>query len=245
MKKFLVYFCGLMLCMAVGCKKDSNSNKILLLKNRVTDDRVEGHPLDTTTYEYDDQNRITAITDGPPSLRTSFSITYNSDGSVNIARKYNKSGALIIEFDFYYTPGATGYYFHGGGNLGDTAIFTFNDKKQLTKIQNGHSGSQLFTYDSRGNVVTSDAFGADGSNNLFDNITYAYDNARNPFSQTAPNNYFFMFVAYTDPSTLINNVQVRDGDTYTYTYNNEGFPIKAIVSTGTAQIPIYYNYMLK
>ncbi|HZX58067.1 MAG TPA: hypothetical protein VFE54_05055, partial [Mucilaginibacter sp.] len=195
---------------------------------------------------YDGSNRIIAINDGSHLDRTSYTISYDDAGRVNVAKKFSNSGALIIEFDFYYTAQAAGYYFHNATtSLSDTAVFTFNAQKQLTTIQTDHSGRQEFTYDNKGNVATSDAFGADGSNNLFDNISYAYDNRKNPFSQTASNNYFFMYVAFTDPSTHINNIQVRDGSVYTYTYNADGFPVKAIVNTGTANVTITYNYILK
>jgi hypothetical protein len=245
MKNFLIYSFGLILCLAAGCKKDKQT-KVYLLKQQITDDRAEGKPLDTTSYTYDDSNRIIAISDGSHPHQTSYTISYDDAGRVNVAKKFSNSGALIIEFDFYYTPQATGYYFHNATtSLSDTAVFVFNAQKQLTTIQTNHSGRQEFTYDSKGNIATSDAFGADGSNNLFDNISYAYDNSKNPFSQTAPNDYFFMYVAYTDPSTQINNIQVRDGNVYTYTYNADRFPVKAIVNTGTANITITYNYILK
>lgn len=245
MRKVLIFGFVLILCAAMGCKKEKQA-KIYLLAQQVVDDRAEGNPVDTTKYTYDGSNRIIAISDGSHPNQTSYTISYDEAGRVNVAKKFSNSGALIIEFDFYYTPQATGYYFHNAStSLSDTAVFVFNAQKQLTTIQTGHSGKQEFTYDSKGNIATSDAFGADGTNNLFDNISYAYDNRKNPFSQTAPNNYFFMYVAYTDPSTQINNIQVRDGSVYTYTYNADGFPVKAIVNTGTANITITYNYILK
>jgi hypothetical protein len=232
-------------CLAWACKKDYQNSRVYLLNQQIIDDRVEGKPLDTLTYTYDNHGRITNIVDGTPPRRISFVLTYDDAGRVSVAKKFNSSGALIIEFDFYYTAEATGYYFYGPSHSpSDTAVFIYNDKNQIAKIQTHHSGSQLFTYDNKGNIATSDAFGADGSNNLYDNISYAYDNRKNPFSETAPNNLFFMYVAYTDPSTFINNIQVRDGDTYTYTYNADGFPTKALVNTGTAIVTIYYNYLV-
>ncbi len=245
MRKFVICGLGLMLCLAMGCKKDKQAN-VYLLTQKIVDDRAERHPVDTTRYTYDSNNRIVAISDGSHPNQTNYTISYDDAGRVNVAKKLSNSGALIIEFDFYYTPQATGYYFHNATtSLSDTAVFAFNAQKQLTTIQTAHSGRQEFTYDSKGNIATSDAFGADGSNNLFDNISYAYDNHKNPFSQTGSNNYFFMYVAFTDPSTHINNIQVRDGSIYAYTYNADGFPLKAIVSTGTASITITYNYTLK
>ncbi|MGZ3750666.1 MAG: hypothetical protein ACXVAU_05285 [Mucilaginibacter sp.] len=245
MNRWIVYSLAIGMCCMAGCVKERKI-PVYLLKQVIVDDRVEGKALDTTAYTYDDQNRITTITDGAAPHKISFGLTYDSQGRVNTAKKFNNSGALVIEFDFYYTPNASGYYFYGVNHSpSDTAVFTFNSNNQVTRIQTKRSGWQLFTYDSRGNVITSDGFGADGSNNLFDNITYSYDTRRNPFSDTTPGNLFFMYVAFTDPSTLINNVVVKDADTYSYTYNNDGFPLKATVNTGTAIIPIYYNYTLK
>ena len=234
-----------MTCFAVGCKKDQQNNKIYLLKQQIIDDRVEGHPLDTTTYTYNDQNRIISISDGTPPNRISFSFTYDSENRISIGRKYNSSGALIIEFDFYYNTGSSGYYFYGPTHAPDTAVFIFNAKKQITEIQTLHSGSQAFTYDSNGNITSSTGYQPDGSNNIFDESSFAYDNKKNPFSEMPAGNYYFMYIAYQDPSTLINNVVVKDADTYTYTYNSDGFPTKALVATGTATFPIYYNYIVK
>jgi hypothetical protein len=244
MRKFLICGFGLILCLAMGCKKDKQP-KVYLLKQEVIDDRAEGNPLDTINYTYDNSNRITAIHSGSAPNRISYTIAYDDQGRVSTARKFSNSGALIIQFDFYYTTEATGYYFHGASlSLSDTAVFVFNAQKQLTTIQTGHSGKQVFTYDSKGNIATSDAFGADGTNNLFDNISYEYDNGKNPFSAMPGGNYFFMYVAYTDPSTFINNVQVKDADVYTYTYNADRYPTQATVNTGSATIKIYYNYTL-
>ena len=85
-------------------------------------------------------------------------------------------------------------------------------------------------------------------NNLTSTLTtnsQAYDDKKNPFSQTPPNNYYFMYVGFKDPSTHINNAVVKNADTYNYTYNAAGFPTKAIVDNGTATFPIYYNYIVK
>lgn len=249
MKKLFIYSFAIITCFIMGCKKDQQNNKIYLLKQQVTDYQIIGGPLDTTVYTYDGQNRITSINDGTPPYRTlSVSLTYDNNNRISIARKYNNNGGLIVEFDFFYTPGGSGYSFYGPTHIPDTAFFTFNDKKQVIKIQSKHSGTQIFTYDNKGNISTSEGFAADGSTNLRDKVTYSYDDKKNPFSQTPPNNYFFMFIAFIDNkdvSSLVNNVIVRNADIYTYTYNSLGFPIKGLATSATTSIPIYYNYIVK
>jgi hypothetical protein len=245
MKKLLLYVFGLIICLAGGCKKDNQNNKIYLLKTEIDDDRVQGAPLDTTTYTYDDQNRLTNIVEGSPPYRITFLITYNSQGRVDVARKMDTNGALLTEYDFYYKPDVTGYYFHAPNNFTDTAVFIFNGNNQVTRLQTQKSGYQLLTYDSRGNVASSIRYDANGLNSIYNNVNYVYDDKKNPFSQMAPNNLFFMYILYPDASSLINNITNENGDTFTYTYNSDGFPIKVLINTGQAVVPVYYNYIVK
>ena len=245
MKKTLLYVFGLIICLAMGCKKDNQNNKIYLLKTEIDDDRVQGGPLDTTTYTYDGQNRVTNIVEGSPPYRISFLITYDSEGRVDVARKMDTNGALLTEYDFYYKQDVTGYYFHAPNNFTDTAVFIFNGNNQVMRLQTQRSGYQLLTYDSRGNVASSVRYEADGSNTIYNNVNYVYDNQKNPFSQMAPNNLFFKYIVYPDPSTLINNITNEDGDTFTYTYNSDGFPTKVLIDIGQAVVPVYYNYIVK
>jgi hypothetical protein len=245
MKKFLTYGFILVIYLAVSCKKESQNHKVYLLQQQIVDDRVEGNPLDTTTYAYDDQNRMISITAGTPPHRTNFTITYDSQGRVSIGRKFNNSGGLVIQYDFFYKADSTGYNFHGPIGLSDTAVFTFNEKKQVIRIQTRNAGYQLYAYDDTGNVITSDGFDNDGTNGLLDHTNYTYDHQKNPFSKTPPGNYFLMYIAYSDATTLINNVARKNADIYTYTYNADGFPVSVIADVGRAKVPIYYNYIVK
>jgi YD repeat-containing protein len=244
MKKTLIYGFGLMLCLTAGCKKDAQNNKIYLLKTEIDDDRVEGGPIDTTSYTYDNENRVTNIVEGSPPYRLSFLITYDSEGRVDVARKMDTNGALLTEYDFYYKPGVTGYYFHAP-NFTDTAVFIFNSNNQVTRLQTQRSGYQLLTYDTRGNVATSVRYEGDGSNTIYNNVNYVYDDKKNPFSQMAPNNLFFKYIVYPDPSSLINNITNENGNTFTYTYNSDGFPTKILIDIGQSVVPVYYNYIVK
>jgi hypothetical protein len=177
--------------------------------------------------------------------RISFTISYDAAGRVNVARKLNRDGTIAKEFTFFYTPWI-GYIFHIPSKKTDTSEFIFNDKNQVTKIQLLSGSYETFTYDSRGNIASLKNYYADGTDNLYDEAYYSYDSKKNPFSQTTLNNYFLMYVLFPDASTLINNVSTKNADTYTYTYNNDGFPIKAMAKVvGRSITPIYYNYIVK
>src|ERR1700742_4547331 len=152
MKKFLVYGAALILCLAFGCRKSERIQKTYLLRQQIIDYRPANHEIDTITYTYDDHNRITIGTEPTEQNKGNYSISYNADGNINIARKLSDSGAVLIEYDFFYTPNSKGYYFHSSNHPLDTAVFTFNDKNQVTRIQTKRAGYSTYTYDSRGNI---------------------------------------------------------------------------------------------
>jgi hypothetical protein len=245
MRKFLVYGAGLILCLALGCQKGERIQKTYLLRQQIIDYRPATHPVDTITYTYDDHNRITMVTEPTEQTKGNYSISYDANGNIDVARKLSTTGATIIEYDFYYTPTAIGYYFHSADHPLDTAVFIFNDKNQVIRLQTKRAGYSAYTYDSRGNIATVVGVAANGTNNLNDGVTYTYDTQKNPFSEIPPGNYFFMYLADNDLSSLVNNIQFKNGDTYTYTYNSDGFPVKGNINIGSAVFPVTFNYIVK
>jgi hypothetical protein len=246
MKKFLIYGFVLAISVTAGCKKDKQNNQTYLLSRQITDDSADGLPIDTASYTYDSNNRVTTIVDGTTPNKQTITITYDSQSRVLTGKKFDNNGNLFIEYDFFYRGDTSGYIFHGG-TLADTAYFTFNNKHQVTQITSGHSGYNTFSYDSRGNVSASQSYANDGSFNLTGQGAYSYDDMKNPFSETAPNNLFLMYVVFIDdPSTLINNVVNKNGEPYAIVYNSAGFPTSAVVTTyNSTAIKLYYNYIVK
>ncbi len=246
MRKFVVYGFGLMICLAAGCKKDHQNSKVYLLRQQITDDREDGAPIDTTNYTYDGQNRLTLVTDGTGSNKRTFTVAYDSQNRVSTARKLDGSGNLVVQYDFIYKGDTVGYHFFGPPSESDTSYFTFNSKHQVTQLTSNHSGYETYEYDNKGNVALTESYGSDGSNGLADAGAYQYDNMKNPFSGTSPNNFFLMYIVLVDnPSTLINNATDKNGFPTTYTYNQDGFPISGITNTYYTQIYFYYNYTVK
>lgn len=233
-----------MLCLAAACKKDNQNKKIHLISQQIIDDRADGAPIDTTNYVYDDQNHLTLIRSGTPG-NPSYSMSYDVAGRVEAGKKLNSDGSIAKEYDFFYTP-SVGFILKVPSKKNDTAFFTFNAKKQVTLIQTIHGGYSTYTYDDQGNISALKNYEADGSNDLTNETFYTYDSQKNYFSQIPPNNYFLMYLLYPDADALINNIITKNADTYTYTYDSDGFPIKATAKiVGHALTPIYYNYIVK
>jgi hypothetical protein len=248
MKKLFIYGIVFAICLAAGCKKDNKAIKTYLLKQQITDDRVDGVPLDTVNYSYDDSNRPISISDFSGQSKVRFDITYDNQNRVSTAKKFGSNGDLIIEYDFFYTGGNAGYYFYGPSHAADTASFVFNDKHQVSEIDSKHSGRTTFKYDTRGNVATTQDYDANGSYNFSDENDYTYDSMKNPFSQMLPvNNLFFQYILFIDnPSTLVNNVASKNGERFIYTYNADGFPVNADITTyANNHIKINYSYIVK
>ena len=245
MNKLLLCVFGLMVLLATACRKDSRIMKTYLLSQVVIDDRADGAPLDTTRYFYDNQNHMILIKTGIAGNYGSFTMSYDATGRVAIAKKLNANGSIAKEYDFFYTP-STGFILSAPSQKSDTAYFIFNDKKQTTTIQTLHGGHSAYTYDDRGNISTLKNYYANGSNDLSDENYYTYDAQKSYFSQTASDNYFLMYLLFPDASTLINNAVTKNADTYVYTYNSDGFPVKAMATiVGHTVTPIYYNYLTK
>ena len=242
MKKLLFGVLVLMVFMILSCKKGDRIQKTYLISQLIIDDRADGNTIDTTSFYYDNQKHLILV---KTLSGQHFSITYDAAGRVDIAKTISASGTVTKQFNFFYTP-AVGFYESALGKQNDTGYFSFNDKHQVTEIRTLDAGYSLFKYDERGNVANSQYYAANGTTDLHDQSFYTYDNQKSYFSEVAPNNYYLMYILYSDASTLINNAVTRNADSYTYTYNSEGFPVKAIAKVVGHQLtPIYYNYIVK
>ena len=242
MMKLLFGILGLMVFTALSCKKGERLQKTYLLSQQIIDDRVDGLPIDTTNFYYDNGNHLTRVTTNGSQ---SFTITYDDAGRVNVAKTINTDGTIAKQFTFFYTP-KVGFVKKATGKKDDTAYFSFNDKHEVTAIRTIHAGFSTFDYDDRGNISHLQNYKSDSTSDLSDQVYYTYDNKKSYFSSVPPNNYYLMYILYSDASSLINNVVIRNADVYTYTYNADGYPIKAIAKVvGHQPAPIYYNYIVK
>lgn len=96
------------------------------------------------------------------------------------------------------------------------------------------------TYDTNKNLSLYD------TGNSFTKITYTYDAQHNPFSLIYITNEHLGYAVYTYPQTFVNNpITITTGGvtkTYTYQYNQYGYPVSVNVSDGST---IRYEYVAK
>lgn len=98
----------------------------------------------------------------------------------------------------------------------------------------------LLSYDTNKNLIVYD------TGNASTKITYTYDTQHNPFSLIYIGNEHLGYAVYTYPQTFINNpLTITTGGatkTYTYKYNQYGYPVSAKVSDGST---ITYEYIAR
>ncbi|HTD41935.1 MAG TPA: hypothetical protein VK671_15005, partial [Mucilaginibacter sp.] len=111
MKKLLSCVFGLMICLIFSCKKGEPLRKTYLLTRQIIDDSADGLPIDTTNFIYDDQNHLIRVNEGLTQSKIYFTMSYDAQGRINIARKLSSNGSLVKEYDFFFTP-TVGYIFH-------------------------------------------------------------------------------------------------------------------------------------
>jgi len=109
-------------------------------------------------------------------------------------------------------------------------------------ITNGPNTTDAY-YDNSNNIT---GFNSGNWNGGAESITYTYDSNNNPLSLLATANDYLTFFAYAMPQTFVNNpLSISVGGvskTYSYQYNQYGYPTSALVSDGSK---IKYDYIAK
>ncbi|MBB6610953.1 hypothetical protein H7F15_07890 [Pontibacter sp. Tf4] len=181
------------------------------------------------------------------------------DNKGNVIKATTHAGdnhAVLSEQAFRYneknqlTQTTTAYY--NGSNLEYNAITTFeyNSKKELEKksvLEGADEKSAKLksytTYESlpNGNIGQEKQFVVDGkgTGKLFSTTTYSYDTNQNPFfnhaepgAEASPNN---MTVA----STLVHGSKKTYRYSYTYKYDERGYPTSQTVTSPTGKSETY------
>lgn len=202
--------------------------------------------FDRYSYTYNTQGRISRITepDNSSYVNQQTSIVYNNDGLVAI-QNLRFTGA---------TSGTTTFI---------TRTFEYNSSNQLISITEDNRSyvtRELFTYDSRGNIVQLIRQTSSDGINFSDTRTtnYIYDNKKNPGidvlnSLTSASNFsyyylynihtldlgnyaFFRLVYYSTNNIISSHSTYSTGQsnrTYNYVYNDEDYP---------TAVEIHYSY---
>ncbi len=216
--------------LAISCSKDDSitqetAHKNLLIKSTDSDDQSY------KTYVYDANNRLTGYTLVQPlsSYSKTFSFSYNSFGK--ISEFIDVSNSETLEKYFYTTDGSK-LIKRESGNGEHIHTFTY-ENNQVTdnyrQISVGTGWREVYTYDSKGNVIELKSFSNTSNSNpigtLSNTIKYTYS-AKNSARSSIPKEFYFPFTYISNLETQqYNNESVY---TYTYEYNQDNYPTKVI-----------------
>lgn len=216
---------------ATSCSKDDDSithepaHKNLLIKSTDSDDQSY------KTYVYDTNNRLTSFTQVLPlsSYSREFSFSYNSFGK--ISEYIDVTNSETLEKYFYNTEGSKLIRKEtGDGEHIHTYTYENNqvtDNYRQTSV--GTGWREVYTYDSKGNVIELKSFSNTSDSNPIGTLSYTDKytySAKNSARSSIPKEFYF-------PFTYINNIetqQYNDGSVYTYNYeyNQDNYPTKVI-----------------
>ncbi|QNL22339.1 hypothetical protein HZR84_10430 [Hyphobacterium sp. CCMP332] len=199
-------------------------------------------PGDTISYQFlaDNGGKVNKVMLEDSAI---FEITFNYDASGKITSANSEYDA---SFNFTYT-----------NDLITTAIdddqteytITYNSLKQIELIEYENEERE-YEYDSNGNLISD-------TENGNETEVYTYDNKNNPLKTLGLPDIIFYLLLDFDPATAYstNNVLTEvdfsgEEGTYSYTYNNDDFPISAnfieeLSGTITSQLDLQYDYDCK
>lgn len=186
---------------------------------------------------------------------------YNNQGLLSL-REYHFNGKLIEKFSYLYSdgfisrieyygirnnydmtlyPGEHLVYEYESGKIvksalipgGNTVVYLYNDKGQVTKTSLSSQEYTTYEYDDKGNIIKSLVYKGD---TLYWKFFCWYDNMKNPFYQVDPvhDNFSSLdLVNYKCQNNVLRSVFINEKqDTisqseFIYTYDSNRLPVKS------------------
>lgn len=179
-------------------------------------------------------------------------LIYNKEGYIQRINFYKK-GVIIEEAQTYWDITVDGqgriiksimYYKRSSSSEYESNwsnFYEYNDKGQINKATTGSGGYQRFVYDVNGNVIQ---YFTKNSTNGNEFLAYEalYDSMFNPTNKDVLYGYLFLYTFF-DVTTTNNLLEtksynsdsiLRSKSTYSYKYNDKGYPIERTLIDSTA-----------
>lgn len=236
MKKQLMLFIAITSLAWTACKKnDSNpipDNQNLL--TRITE--MDANDTTLTTVSYDNNKRISTVktSDGSES-----NFTYNGNNLVTIENKADAENKTILQVTYENEKPSTAVYaIYEDGEL--------HNKYKVSYILTGNAVSQILMKDSTNTTEVAKTVITYQNNNiakvesyydghLSNTQNYTYGNKRSIFSSTSLKYVIDPFTLQLFSDNEVTKETSTFGDssqetTHAYTYDENGFPLTAVVS---------------
>jgi hypothetical protein len=250
MKLYKLIVFALMAALFISCSdNDDKDNNLHLVTKISTDNGSAQFVTVLAEFAYDNHNRLATYSGGNDAKIDFCVFTYDDNGLLTKFILTFDDGGLR-EYSVTYKDSKTIEVSYPENNTIVKDIYELNDKgllKQFTENPDGGDGSWLkFEYDNNGNILKiTDEEGA--------YTQYTYDN-KNSFLKDLVLPQWVSYYIIEFPQTP-NNVtsithyksdgSIDDGtQTYTYTYNDAGYPASYIYEYGTSRINYKIDYKL-
>jgi len=173
-----------------------------------------------TLFEFDDQGRLTQITDANGAV---LGFTYGAEG--DDPTSFTDAGGGTRSFDYDAAGRITEATWLDGTSLG----FSYDDQGNLTGYSNRRGDDVTYTYDARGRLLSE-------TDSSAGQTTYTYD-ARGRLT-SATNDQGTTSLAY-DRADRVTQIDYPTGKSLFYTYNDAG--LRASMSDG-GDYNVFYDY---
>ena len=232
-----------------ACKDDND----LTIKTKVLSKLISTEDGENTTYSfnYDSNKRLTSFGTADNSEKTSF--TYDAGG--NLTKLENIEGDSKVVFEIVYTnasPVTGSLKTYEDAQLQSTINLEYtlaNGKvtEIIQKIQNQEFGKSTLTYQN-GNVTKIETVSVGGGTFTH---SYTYGTKKSMFTNPAvkyvldPAGITASFIAKNEVLTETLDSQGTDFDvnsTTTYTYDAEGYPLTATVTSDDEVVTLKFEY---
>jgi len=206
--------------------------------------------INISNYTYDNMNRLTnlniKINSDRLELSSEYKISYEGNGDNSKVVKLERTGNLnyndpeSVSNDQNDVPESLMLTFTyetdkiiATDSNGKTSTITVDSEgKVLTYTYLSWSGDLTFTntytYDNKGNLTEISGIDENGGNPSI--FTYKYDSSKGVYrSVNTPQWLMALFVNTDMRYSYINNVAENNGFVWTYTYDNNGYPVSRIM----------------
>jgi RHS repeat-associated protein len=209
----------------------------------------------TTTYEYNDLNRLVDVTD-PEGDETSYA--YDADGNktsvmdpegnvTSYEYNYNKQPVTVTDAlgnITMYTYGNTGCQSCGGGTEKLTSVtdannhtiqYQYDTSGRLTQMTDQLGNIETYTYDLNNNLVSM-------TDRKGQTTTYTYDQVNRLTRADYPDGSYTTY-AYDSTGKVTSMTDSISGTiTYTYSTAGSGMPVGKVINETTPQSSVSYTY---